>query len=201
MSQPRIPFRPLRQAAPGGRDPEVVATVAQMPGFLSPEECGALTAMAQARPGFAGTLDAAGQRDEPIRRSTVRFLYPGDDTEWLFARLDAAVARLNASYGFALEGFAEGVQVASYAGGGHYDWHIDLGPGPFARRKLSLSVQLSPEADYEGGELEFLVSRDRAQRAQGTLIAFPSFLAHRVRPVSRGTRWSLVSWISGMPFR
>ena len=196
-----VPFLPLRHAPPTGRDTGLVATVAQMPGFLDAQECDRAIAMAERLPGLAGTLDEAGQRDEPVRKSTVRFVYPDADSAWLFARLDDAVRRINASYGFALTGFAEGVQLASYEGGGHYDWHIDLGPGSFAHRKLSLSVQLSDEADYDGGELEFLVSRDMAQRARGTLIAFPSFLAHRVRPVTRGSRWSLVSWIYGPPFR
>ena len=98
-------------------------------------------------------------------------------------------------------GFFEGVQVASYSGGGHYGWHMDVGQGVVSTRKLSISVQLSDPADYDGGELEFLASGDCGPRTQGTLIAFPSFLVHRVRPVTRGTRWSLVSWVAGPSFR
>jgi len=63
-------------------------------------------------------------------------------------------------------------------------------------------VQLSNPADYEGGEFEFLLVTDElGPRSRGSLIAFPSYLAHRVRPVTSGTRLSLVSWIGGPPFR
>nr|WP_246387555.1 2OG-Fe(II) oxygenase [Chiayiivirga flava] len=172
-----------------------------MPAVFSVEECERIVAIARAHPGSQGTVDARADAADPIRRSTVRFLNPEPASEWIFARLDQAVTRLNAAYAFELQAFAEGVQIASYTDGGHYGWHADLGPGAFSRRKLSLSVQLSPDADYDGGDLEFLVSRDSAARSQGALIAFPSFLVHRVTPVTRGERWSMVSWIAGPPFR
>ena len=65
-------------------------------------------------------------------------------------------------------------------------------------------MQLSDPADYDGGELELKNSTRTlvAPRAQGTLIVFPSFLLHRVAPVTRGTRRSLVGWASGThPYR
>jgi PKHD-type hydroxylase len=64
-------------------------------------------------------------------------------------------------------------------------------------------VQLSDPADYDGGELEFMMHRSvvQAERAQGTVVLFPSFLQHRVRPVTRGVRRSLVFWVHGPPFR
>ena len=69
-------------------------------------------------------------------------------------------------------------------------------------RKLSLSVQLSDGADYDGGDLRFPGPTDEpAPRERGALIAFPSFVTHRVEPVTRAERLSLVSWISGRPFR
>ena len=85
----------------------------------------------------------------------------------------------------------------------NYDWHIDLGTGRFSRRKISLSVQLSVASAYEGGELEFHISGlDREKmRQQGALIAFPSFLEHRVTPVTQGVRFSLVAWVDGPPYR
>ena len=69
-------------------------------------------------------------------------------------------------------------------------------------RKLSLSVQLSDGADYDGGDLRFPGPTDEpAPRERGALIALPSFVTHRVEPVTRAERLSLVSWISGRPFR
>ena len=110
--------------------------------------------------------------------------------------------RLNQSYGFELTGFYEGAQVARYAPGGHYDWHVDVGEQLQSARKLSLSIQLSDGSEYEGGDFRFLGPTDApAPRARGSLIAFPSFVTHRVEPVTQGERLSLVSWISGPPFR
>ena len=185
---------PLRASA-------YLSLVATIPALFSSDECTRIIALAQQQRGLAGTVDARADSNDPIRNSIVRFLYPDTGNEWFFARLDQAVSGLNAAYAFELQGFFEGVQVASYREGGHYGWHMDIGPDAFSTRKLSLSVQLSPEADYDGGELEFLVGEEVASRAQGTLIAFPSFLVHRVRPVTRGTRWSLVSWVAGPAFR
>jgi len=113
---------------------------------------------------------------------------------------------LNEGYGYQLTGFMEGAQIAWYEAGGaggdgHYDWHVDIGPGPYSLRKLSMSVQLSDPADYDGGELEFMASAESGIRTRGSLIVFPSFLQHRVTPVTRGIRASMVSWIAGPPYR
>jgi PKHD-type hydroxylase len=69
---------------------------------------------------------------------------------------------------------------------------------------LSISVQLSDPSEYEGGDLQFSLYGDRtviAEKEQGTMVIFPSYMRHRVTPVTRGTRRSLVTWITGPPFR
>jgi hypothetical protein len=97
----------------------------------------------------------------------------------------------------------EPVQLSEYQVGDEYDWHLDLGPGPASRRKLSLSVQLTEPNEYEGGDLEIKgVHNIPALRKRGSVIIFPSFLLHRVTPVTRGVRRSLVAWVPGeKPFR
>ena len=153
-------------------------------------------------PGRVGTDEI--QRGE-VRRSQIWFFDPAPATDFIFAPLHDAVVHLNQNYGFDLTGFATGCQISRYSAEdrGHYDWHIDLGIGRFSRRKLSVSVQLSPADAYDGGDLEFhLTGLDRvSMRQQGTLVAFPSFLQHRVTPVTRGERYSLVAWIDGPPYR
>lgn len=140
-----------------------------------------------------------------IRRSDIWFFDPAPETDFIFTPLHDAVMHLNQRYNLDLTGFATGCQIARYSAAdqGHYDWHIDLGIGRFSRRKLSVSVQLSPSDAYDGGDLEFHLSGlDHANmRQQGTLVAFPSFLQHRVAPVTRGERFSLVAWIDGPPYR
>ncbi len=181
---------------------DVVSLVAYVPRFLTPEECNRVVEVAESVPsmeGMTGTDHEA--KSDAARDSTVRFLYPTADNRWIFDKLEYALMRLNEGYGFKLLGFYEGFQVATYQPGGHYDWHMDLGKRSSSTRKLSMTVQLSDAGDYEGGELEFRATDELAPTEQGYMIVFPSFLLHRVRPLTRGKRVSLVSWISGPPFR
>ena len=94
---------------------------------------------------------------------------------------------------------------------GKYDWHIDTNflNNNFTQRKLSIVLQLSDPADYEGGQLELDVNDygidwgDFQQYAnqKGSLIVFPSFIRHRVTPVTKGIRKSLITWVTGANFR
>lgn len=122
----------------------------------------------------------------------------------LFVRLMEYVQLANLHLGLDLWGFAEPLQYGVYETGGHYTWHMDHGPGgkPRPVRKLSFTLQLSDPAEYEGGELEILGDQRTAMpRDRGTLIVFPSYLSHRVKPVRSGTRRSLVGWVCGPDFR
>jgi len=85
--------------------------------------------------------------------------------------------------------------------GGHYNWHhdIDWVRNDGLDRKLSVTVQLSEPHEYEGGNFEFseVESPNSQSRAKGTVLVFPSYLSHRVMPVTRGIRKSLVAWFEG----
>lgn len=98
------------------------------------------------------------------------------------------------------------MQVAWYGAdsAGHFDWHADIGDGPLARRrKLTIVAQLSDPADYDGGALELNPAGRpvEAPRGFGDAVLFPSFVLHRVAPVTRGARYSLTLWAHGAPFR
>ncbi len=137
-----------------------------------------------------------------IRHSKVCFISPGNENGWIFSRLQALVMAANQQFQFHLSGFQEPLQVAEYESGGHYDWHVDIGTDITSGRKISASVQLSDGDSYEGGDLEFLnVNIPKLPRTIGSVIIFPSYLAHRVSPVTRGIRRSLVAWVHGNPFR
>jgi PKHD-type hydroxylase len=141
--------------------------------------------------------------DPTIRETENRYLYPSDDTQWLFRRITDIVNGANAQhFGFDLTDLIEGFQLSRYvAPSGHYGWHVDLTHRNLIR-KLSLSVQLSDGDEYEGGDLELSsTSRIVAPRQIGTAILFPSWTSHRVTPVTEGVRHSLVSWVTGPPFR
>jgi PKHD-type hydroxylase len=181
------------------RENNAVIMVATAPRFFSEDECRKLLDLSEQQAQITGTVGDNLERS-PARNSRVKFLMPDNSTEWIFRKLNAAIRRLNEAYQYQLSGF-EALQVATYSVDDHYDWHIDLGPGKNSTRKLSLSLQLSDSSEYEGGDLEFMNVGQMTSREIGTLITFPAFLMHRVTPVTRGTRKSLVAWISGDPFR
>jgi PKHD-type hydroxylase len=142
--------------------------------------------------------------DLKIRKSNVSWINPNDSINWAYERIQNIVLKLNEDYfKFHLIGFCEGFQFTEYeAPSGHYTTHIDkflYG----AVRKLSITIQLSNPSDYEGGNLELFFSNDPTimPKEQGFLAAFPSYTLHGVTPVTKGTRYSLVAWISGDPFK
>ena len=84
-----------------------------------------------------------------------------------------------------------------------YGWHQDYGGKIAPSRKLSLVLQLSDPAQYEGGNLQVMTGGEPAnvRKQRGLIAAFPAYTLHQVTPVTQGTRQSLVAWISGPPFR
>lgn len=102
--------------------------------------------------------------------------------------------------------YLSGIQVTSYDVGEHYDWHADYGnpDNPNHTRKLSATLLVNDPSQYEGGDLEFIDYHGRtlvAPRTKGTMIIFDSRIPHRVTPVTKGKRISLVSWMLGPKLR
>lgn len=167
--------------------------------FLTSAECAAAIAMFPAR--AQGQVNGAQQS---LRNSQTAFLKPTTtEQSMLVSKVFSLVTRANeVSYSFDLSTY-EPLQIAEYSDGGEYGWHMDNGEGEAALRKLSVSIQLSRGTDYDGGDLELWgVGIDKDLRAQGTAVVFPSYMLHRVHPVTRGMRRSLVCWAIGdKPFR
>jgi len=117
------------------------------------------------------------------------------------------IANRNSNWNFQIDA-CEAMQLARYNKDGHFKFHQD-GNG-FTRfdngnkfvhgktRKLSMSIILNDE--YEGGEFEFF-GQEQVIGKRGTIIVFPSYMMHRVKPVTKGTRYSLVTWFCGEPFK
>jgi len=144
-------------------------------------------------------------KHDRIRITRTAWIEPNAQTQWIFARMQGVARALNEqSYQYDLTGFSEHFQYTVYDGseGGHYDWHVDVGPLS-VRRKLSLTVQLSDASSYEGCDLQFQAGNkiENAPRDRGSVIAFPSHVLHRVTPVTSGIRRSMVVWITGPKFR
>jgi PKHD-type hydroxylase len=144
--------------------------------------------------------------DESYRKSTITWLDQTDpDNDWLFEKLMYMAVEANKNvWNFDLSYLNESIQYTEYfGGGGHYDYHLDVGKEALSRRKVSIIVQLSNPEEYEGGQFELLRGKnpDVLPNNKGAVILFPCYLLHRVTPVISGTRRSLVLWVGGNHYR
>ncbi len=170
-----------------------------LPGGITPEECRRIIDIGNALPNRG---DEAAYHGQNHRECAIAWIMPGPDADWLFHRIAVLFDEVNAHCQFDLLGLTDPLQYTTYGPGQHFTWHRDIGNGSTCLRKLSMTVQLSESTDYEGGDLEFVELGNQApQRGLGTVTIFPSFIAHRVTPVTAGRRRSLVAWASGPTFR
>lgn len=176
-------------------------------GLFSPAQLDALEALCDGLPLEPARL--TGQSTASIRTTRVAWLHRNAQTEDLYLRMEAVVLRLNADlFHFDLTGLTT-MQYAVYRQdeAGYFDWHNDYGryrgdPGQ-EPRKITLSLQLSDGGAYDGCDLEVRAAHpvDVAPRERGALMAFRANALHRVTPVTRGVRKSLVIWAAGPEFR
>lgn len=119
------------------------------------------------------------------------------ESDHIYKTIADRVARANQfGYDFDISGLFGDLQMLEYPEGGKYDWHMDIGPGHAAHRKLSVIVQLSDPTTYEGGDVIFKASEKEhtLPRDRGQIAIFPSYILHKVTPVTKGNRFSLVTW-------
>ena len=142
---------------------------------------------------------------------------------WIYKEIQPYVNQANQNAGWNFQwDWSESCQFTKYNKGQYYDWHCDSWDRPYVRekddpsngkiRKLSVTVSLSDPKDYKGGELEFNFRDQDPDKKQsirkcteilpkGSLVVFPSHVWHRVCPVKKGSRYSLVIWNLGWPFK
>lgn len=140
-----------------------------------------------------------------IRKSKTSWIKLNNETSWLYDSMAYIARQINGQFfDFDLYGFCEDFQYTVYdSDNDHYNWHLDKGASTLSPRKLSIVLQLSNPNEYEGGDLELFVGGGPtiAQKKRGLVYIFPSWVLHRVTPVTRGTRRSLVIWITGPKFK
>jgi PKHD-type hydroxylase len=148
-----------------------------------------------------------GKSDKPTeyRTSKVSWIDEDDNSKWLFDKFADLANRANKEmWNFDIWGYQDTFQYTKYyaSENGHYDWHVDMGPG-MSNRKLSCVLQLSDPTEYEGGDLELNLGHTISiiPKQKNLLCFFPSFILHRVTPVTKGTRISLVTWLCGANLR
>ena len=141
--------------------------------------------------------------------------------QWIYREIQPYVHQANKNAGWNFDwDWSESCQFTIYKKGQYYDWHCDSWDKPYAEegptkgkiRKLSVTVSLTDPKEYKGGELEFdfrNLDPDKKPNIRacteilpkGSLVVFPSFVWHRVKPVTKGVRHSLVIWNLGYPFK
>ena len=145
---------------------------------------------------------------------------------WIYKEIHPYIHEANQRAGWNFEwDWSESCQFTKYGVGQYYGWHTDSWTKAYDKkddpnthgkiRKLSVTISLNDPDEYDGGNLEFDFrndidfDRNRKHKAKacteirprGSIIVFPSFVWHRVAPVTRGTRYSLVIWNLGKPFK
>ena len=141
--------------------------------------------------------------------------------KWIYKEIYPFVHQANANAGWNFQwDFSESCQFTKYNKNQYYDWHCDSWEKPYENgdtkgkiRKLSVTVSLSEGGKaYTGGELEFDFRNNDPDKKtnirkckeilpKGSLVVFPSFVWHRVCPVKKGSRYSLVVWNLGAPYK
>lgn len=151
------------------------------------------------------TIVGSTDPNSQVRDSKIKWIVMDDKSHWVYEKLkNYAVIANNTIWGFDLHSVIDSIQYTEYsAGGGHYDWHVDIGPLSINHRKISIVTQLSDPNEYEGGDLEIWTGGQfkTIPRIKGCTVLFPSFLLHRVTPVTKGVRKSLVLWAGGGSYK
>jgi len=148
--------------------------------------------------------NVSGVIDYSYRKSKITWLPLNDETRFIYKRLVDLMKTANKNmWNFNITNLKDNIQITEYTEGdepSHYDWHMDLGNN--STRKISVSIQLSDETDYDDCDLEFMIHRSiiKAPREKGTVIFFPSYITHRVTKIKKGKRLSLVCWFHGPSF-
>ena len=142
---------------------------------------------------------------DPDKRITTISWIPFKEMPEMYRDIEKHMLQANNNH-FGFEGMqlTEPGQFTHYPTGGFYQWHMDndvTGIKQPPVRKISMTLLLSPENEFEGGELEFMSKGKSAKLKQGQAIFFASWLQHRVKPVTRGERKSLVMWFGGPSFK
>jgi PKHD-type hydroxylase len=170
-------------------------------------------------------IDNATNKDiknmQKIRKSDLVWL----DDPWIYKEIHPYIHEANRLAGWNFQwDYSEACQFTKYKLNQFYDWHCDSWESPYNNpenqqthgkiRKISMTCQLTDGSEYTGGELEFDFRQydpDKRKKnihaiqckeiiPKGTIVLFPSFVWHRVKPVLSGTRYSLVVWNCGYPF-
>jgi len=178
--------------------------------IFTPEQCKMIIEAGRAEPRNDASVGAGDQEskggvvDTKTRTSHISWI-PFSKMTNMYKDIERIMKTTNGNhFGFDGMQITELAQYTEYPEGGFYEWHVDndvnMAHEPPVR-KISMTCLLSPESEFEGGDLELMSEGKVAKIKQGHAVFFASFIRHRVKPVIRGRRQSLVMWFGGTPFK
>ena len=198
----------------------------QIPNFFSSEKCDELIEKIkfteQTCIGCVGSEDDEGKPLEnqimpEVRKTTEWYLreqkqnkfrpdVPNENWDWLGSKIKQIAELVNDKvYHFDIKDTDGELKLIEYTEGGFYTWHADFNPGMCSLRKLVSIVQLTDPSEYEGGEVQFAIQDENKEwysmnKLKGSITIFPSFISHRVTPVTKGKRYVIQELFIGDHF-
>jgi len=174
--------------------------------IFTPQQCQMIIEAGKSQPKQVGQIKENEKAviDTETRTSHISWI-PFKKMNDMYKDIQRIMKTTNGNH-FGFDGMAitEMAQYTEYLEGGFYNWHVDSAVN-FAHepavRKISMTLLLSPESEFEGGDLELMKEGKVAKLKQGQAIFFASFIRHRVTPIIKGNRKSLVMWFGGTPFK
>ena len=174
--------------------------------IFTPQQCQMIIEAGKSQPKQVGQVkeNKKGVIDTETRTSHISWI-PFKKMNEMYKDIERIMKITNGNH-FGFDGMTvtEMAQYTEYSEGGFYNWHVDSAVN-FAHeppvRKISMTCLLSPESEFEGGDLELMKEGKVAKLKQGQAIFFASFIRHRVTPIIKGNRKSLVMWFGGTPFK
>ena len=175
--------------------------------LFTPDQCRQIIECGRRQPpqkAQVGMNKPEGGVDTKKRVTTISWI-PFKEMEAMYVDLNKFIQKANENhFGFGDIRITENAQFTEYPEGGFYDWHMDCDINMQHEppvRKISMTLLLNDPSEFEGGHLELMSPGTFGELKQGHAICFASFINHRVQPVTRGIRQSLVVWFGGKPFR
>ena len=177
--------------------------------IFTPEQCQNIIDMGhqqKTQEALVGHKDKKGGYYDTKKRITTISWIPFKALPEMYKTIERTMKQVNGNhFGFDGMQLTEPGQFTEYPKGGFYDWHMDAEVNCRYEppvRKISMTILLSPQEEFEGGDLEFMTEGNKPpQLLQGQAIFFCSMIRHRVAKVKKGVRRSLVQWFGGPPFK
>ena len=158
---------------------------------------------------FKESLEESSENLQDLRKTYSLLLNNSEinlKVETFIKKIDKHIQNANKLYNFDIEGFIDFNYFEYPQHSSHLEWHMDLANVPIGNnRKLAFSIFANSKEEYEGGNLEIFSNNRKIPKtikgSKGDLVIFPSYLMHRITPITKGTRKVFVGWVGGEPFK